>query len=353
MIIKLNSARLLHESNLLLINYNVYHELSGHKDINCLVFYAKDTARLLIEYNRILFCYFTEFFSLKPDESLRTQLVNVITDFVTVLHKYLPSQYVLDTGRGDALCIKCASAAVCLNCDGFNVCLDCGYMHENYEKYFITENFNSDTVNVNKKNQYKESIHYMEVMQYYHGEVKKPLSNEVIALIESEVMLRHKSATPADNYAALTPRDLKGIMKHIKFPNGEKYYNYIPYVYNILTRKQVMNVKDHFDTFMMQFNELLNVWEKYIKNSSARNSFLSSHYVFYQILLKNGFVDESRQVILLKSTEKKREHDELFRKMCAILKWEFTPVAPLESELEKINSESVFVENVSKNLCII
>jgi len=198
-------------------------------------------------------------------------------------------------------------------------------MNENNERYYIIENFNSDSINVNKRSQYRESHHFTEIFDYYHGEVKRPLSNEVIAMIESEVILRH-SAQPFDNYETLTPRDLKTIMKHIRFPNGEKYYNYIPYVYTILTGRQIMNVKSYRDTIMMQFNELLSVWDKYIKNASTRNSFLSSHYVFYQLLIKNGLIEESKQVMLLKSAEKKKEHDELYGKMCAILKWDFAPV---------------------------
>lgn len=325
MIIKLGSARLLHEVNLLLINYDITHEFTARKDQHNLIFYTKDISRLLIEYNRIWFDHFRAFFNAIKYKGLRAQLKDIIVRFVDILNKYMPSKYTIEDDGGEIRCNKCDSTDVTINVDGYNLCSKCGYMNENNERYYIIENFNSDSINVNKRSQYRESHHFTEIFDYYHGEVKRPLSNEVIAMIESEVILRH-SAQPFDNYETLTPRDLKTIMKHIRFPNGEKYYNYIPYVYTILTGRQIMNVKSYRDTIMMQFNELLSVWDKYIKNASTRNSFLSSHYVFYQLLIKNGLIEESKQVMLLKSAEKKKEHDELYGKMCAILKWDFAPV---------------------------
>lgn len=323
MMVESLDASELHRLNVLLINNNMKKELNSTD----LMFYMYDTSRLVSEYSKVLMNQFIDFFSVHRgnQSAIDIQLNELTRQFISIVNKYIPNRYQIhERISNDYLCPKCG-ALVETTHDGYNTCTSsrCGYIYENIEKKYIAESYSSDSVNVNKKTVYKEYQHYSVIFDSYHGDVKKQLGTDVRARILADIKLRYNSTV----YDTITPKDLKAIFKHIRGPNGEKYYNYIPQFYTQLTGKPLMDVRHMKDVFMQQFNDLLNVWEKRVKGTTTRNSFLSSHYVLYQSLIKNGFHKESEQVILLKSHQKKVEHDNLYRQLCAILHWNMKATA--------------------------
>lgn len=307
--------------NVLLINSDLKCELNKRNQTD-LLFYMYDTSSLITEYSTALINQFIEFFSSSGLSSSR-KLEEIARCFIGIVNKYMPDRYrIREVYSNEYLCPKCNSV-VLIRHDGYNICTSntCGHIYENVERKYIAESYCSDSVNVNKKTIYKEYQHFSVIFDSYHGDVKKVLGSDVRARILSDIKLRYNGAS----YNTITPRDLKGIFKYIRGPSGEKYYNYIPQFYAQLTGKPLMDVRHAKDIFMQQFNDLLNVWEKRVKGITNRNSFLSSHYIFYQLLIKNGFHRESEQVILLKSQQKKIDHDKLYQKLCEIIHWNMKP----------------------------
>lgn len=321
-----NSNMHLCVSNFLATHYSIIKEIESKGEIEKM-FFMGDVSHILEKYNKFLIYQYNMFFT--DELKLNSKKINeYIKQYIDIVNKYIPNKFETEqesnqTSTKELKCEKCNGNMYNMN-DGFNECYTCGYITENFENKYVSEYYHTDNINVNRKTLYKESQHFIELLGQYHGQLKKPLSNEVLAFIESEIIMRFGN----QNKVLLSVNDIKHTLKLIKLPNGNKYYNYIPYIYHKITGKPLMNVNHISESLVNDFHKLLHVWEKYVKPTQAnRKSFLSNHYILYQLLCKHGYKDETKHIILLKSKEKLKDHDILYGKMCEFLQWR--PVVPL------------------------
>jgi hypothetical protein len=114
---------------------------------------------------------------------------------------------------------------------------------------------------------------------------------------------------------------LKGILKKLKLND---YYEHIPYIKAYITKIPAPTInRDIEEKFKKMFDKIQEPFEKYCPKS--RINFLSYSYVlhkFCQLLELDDFI---KSFPLLKSRQKLRTQDEIWKKICQDCKWEFYP----------------------------
>lgn len=123
-----------------------------------------------------------------------------------------------------------------------------------------------------------------------------------------------------DDMSKLTRDKVKEILKKTGNP---KYYEHIPYIIGRLTGKYQNFPKELVDRITAMFMEIQVPFEKH--RPPTRKNFLSYKYIcsqFCKILEYNEYVD---CFDLLKSREKLRAQDDIWKKICNDLGWPYHP----------------------------
>ena len=119
----------------------------------------------------------------------------------------------------------------------------------------------------------------------------------------------------------ITTHKVREILKKLELT---KYYEHCHYITNRITGKPAPTLSSDLEEKLRNmFKEVQGPWIDYCP--SERANFFSYPYIFYkffQLLDKDEYLPYCR---LLKSREKLQEHDEVWRKICFHLKWQFIP----------------------------
>ena len=104
-----------------------------------------------------------------------------------------------------------------------------------------------------------------------------------------------------------------------------KYYEDINLIYYKITGIQCPNIDTYEKVLLDDFEKLLAVYDRVIKQdfNYSRTNFLNSYYVLYQLLKKNSFPCKETDFPIIKTIDRKLEHDEIYEKCCTILGWVF------------------------------
>jgi hypothetical protein len=123
------------------------------------------------------------------------------------------------------------------------------------------------------------------------------------------------------NMADITPKKVKEILKRLR---SNKYYEHVPHIINKLNGIPI----PHFEA---DLEEKLRTMFKMIQPSflkhapSNRKNFLSYSYCLHKLLQLLGRDEYLSSFPLLKSREKLAAQDQIFKKICEDLGWEFYP----------------------------
>ncbi len=123
------------------------------------------------------------------------------------------------------------------------------------------------------------------------------------------------------NMSELTPQKLREILKKLK---KNKYYEHIPHIINklngipppVMTRETEEELRRMFKEIQLPFHKFC---------PANRKNFLSYSYVlhkFVQLLELDEFLP---CFMLLKSREKLHQQDQIWKKICEHLKWQYIP----------------------------
>ncbi len=119
----------------------------------------------------------------------------------------------------------------------------------------------------------------------------------------------------------ITNSKIRQYLKKIKL---SKYYEHIPYIVNKISGKQspIMS-REIEDKLRLMFKEIQIPFAKACP--SDRKNFLNYNYIihkFVELLELDDFID---CFPLLKSREKLYQQDQIWKKICDELQWEFIP----------------------------
>jgi hypothetical protein len=209
----------------------------------------------------------------------------------------------------------------CKNCNGTNtfinesesdmVCLDCGiseHVQTNEQSYKEEQDSNQNIVY-----SYKKENHFNEWIAQFQAKEVTNIPSEVYEQIREE--LKKQKINKSD----ITHPTIRKLLKKLKL---NKYYEHVPHITSYLSGKKPPKMSSALeDKLRLMFYKIQKPFENNCPGD--RKNFLSYSYILYkfcELLSEDSFLP---CFPLLKSKEKLYKQDQIWKKICEELQWEF------------------------------
>jgi len=209
-------------------------------------------------------------------------------------------------------CQKCDISLTCLLQEGIMICASCGY-----QELLLVEQNRPIYRQSNKEashQSYKRINHFNEWISQIQGKESTDIPEEIFEKIVQEIKKEKIKDT-----AKLSYHKMREILKKLKF---NKYYEHIYYIIYRLNGIAPPNFSpDLEEKLRNMFKEIQGPFLKHCPDK--RKNFLSYSYVlfkFCQLLEKDEYL---KHFSLLKSREKLHVQDQIWKKICEEVHWEF------------------------------
>ena len=161
---------------------------------------------------------------------------------------------------------------------------------------------------------YKRINHFKEILAQFQGKETTQIPPEVIENIKLQIK---KERIELDQ---ITNLKTKEILKKLGF---NKYYEHIPFIKDKLGIKPPVMSPELEEILCNLFIELQSPYSKYCPDD--RVNFLNYYYTAYKLCELLGETQYLNDFPMLKDREKRVEQDQIWRKICEELDWEFIP----------------------------
>jgi len=252
-----------------------------------------------------------KFFNLaKKDDITTNKLVDCSKKYLTQLDKrFIDVNDYIDEYE---LCKNCNGELSIIDYEGIMVCVKCSHQ----EKYLIEHEKPSYKEPPKEVNfyAYKRINHFREILAQFQAKESTQIDKEVIQNIKDKIV---KERITLDQ---LTNDKTKQILKNIGY---NKYYEHIPFI------KEKLGIRPPTMCIELEIklcNLFLEIQRPYAKFCpTQRVNFLNYYYVLYklcELLEEDSYL---QHFYMLKDPIKRMEQDEIWKKICGELKWEFIP----------------------------
>jgi len=161
---------------------------------------------------------------------------------------------------------------------------------------------------------YKKINHFKEILAQFQGKETTQIPEDVIEQIQQQIKKERIGLEQ------LTHHKTKEILKKLGF---NKYYEHIAFIKNKLGIKPPVFSPELEEILCNLFMEIQAPYAKVCPD--YRVNFLNYYYVLYKFLELLEETQYLYEIPLLKDREKLIEQDEIWKKICINLDWEFIP----------------------------
>ena len=235
----------------------------------------------------------------------------------TNINKYLTSidesfidinNYVIDYEK----CKNCDGELIPVESEGLIICNKCGQ----YMQYLIEHEKPSYKEPPKEVcfYAYKRINHFREILAQFQAKETTQIPKEVLENIKSQIKKERISLKQITNIKA------KDILKKLGY---NKYYEHIPFIKDKLGIKPPVMSPELEDTLCNLFMEIQKPYSNHCPDD--RVNFLNYYYVLYKMCELLGEVGFLAYFPMLKDPVKRIEQDEIWKKICKELLWEFIP----------------------------
>jgi hypothetical protein len=210
-------------------------------------------------------------------------------------------------------CLKCNVERVFVQSEGIYVCPKCGQF-----EYLIVDSEipnHKDSVSEKPKYPYKKINHLIEKLNQYQSKESTIIPQSVYDIIKSELK---KQIIQIDE---VTPATIKTILKKHRLNN---YYEHHQHIFSKITNTPPpILTREIEDKIKLMFKMIQDPYKKH--KPDGRSNFLNYAYVLHKIFLILKMPNHAKYFSLLKSREKLRQQDIVWKKICFDLKWPHHP----------------------------
>jgi hypothetical protein len=161
---------------------------------------------------------------------------------------------------------------------------------------------------------YKRINHFKEILAQFQGKETTQIPFDVIENIKLQIK-KERIELPQ-----ITNAKTKEILKKLGY---NKYYEHIPFIKDKLGIKPPIMCPELEETLCNLFVELQSPYSKFCPDD--RVNFLNYYYTAYKLCELLGEKQYLAFFPMLKDPEKRMEQDEIWKKICLDLDWEFIP----------------------------
>jgi hypothetical protein len=161
---------------------------------------------------------------------------------------------------------------------------------------------------------YKRINHFKEILAQFQGKETTQIPPDVIENIKLQIKKERIDLTQISNIKT------KEILKKLGY---NKYYEHIPFIKDKLGIKPPIMSPELEETLCNLFMELQSSYSKFCPDD--RVNFLNYYYTLYKLCELLGEDQYLEHLPMLKDPEKRMEQDDIWKKICQELDWEFIP----------------------------
>lgn len=212
-------------------------------------------------------------------------------------------------------CPTCNVEKVLIQNEGNYVCILCG---ESETVIIDTEKLNYKECNSELKTcyPYKRINHLNEWLSQFQAKESIDIPDEIYNRIIDELR-----KLKIYNLKNISLTRLKKILKDLGLSN---YYEHITYIYSKLSGYPPPTIsRDTEEKIRLMFRQIQIPFDKHCPDN--RTNFLSYSFVLHKFFELLGYDDIAKLFQLLKNDEKLRNQDEIWKKICYELKWQYIP----------------------------
>jgi hypothetical protein len=219
-----------------------------------------------------------------------------------------------EVDRADSVehCLSCNVAREELSAEGVLVCPLCG----SEEHMLVVSDFPSfrDPPKDRNNYAYKKINHLNEILNQFQAKESTIIPVEVMHEVVCEIKKRR-----IQNIAELTEKDMREILKKL---NRSKFYEHATHILSRLNGNPPPTITPEIEEKVRaMFQEIQAPFLMYCPDD--RTNFLSYSYILYKFFELLELDDYKVYFPLLKSRDRLIAHDEIWKKICDYLKWEF------------------------------
>jgi uncharacterized Zn finger protein (UPF0148 family) len=209
-------------------------------------------------------------------------------------------------------CSRCNVAREEVSSEGILVCPSCG----SEEYMMVVSDFTSFRDPPKERNNYayKKINHLNEILNQFQAKESTIIPDEVMNEVVFELKKRR-----VQNVADMTEKDIREILKKI---NRSKYYEHAAHIVSRLNGNPPPTITPEIEEkIRTMFQEIQSPFLLYCPND--RTNFLSYSYILYKFFELLELDEYKVYFPLLKSRDRLISHDQIWKKICDYLKWEF------------------------------
>ena len=210
---------------------------------------------------------------------------------------------------------------ICSNCDSelymdnaITICYECGLT-----RHIVGEELTYKEEQEIEKNivySYKRENHFNEWISQFQGTESTTIPNEILNNLRYELQKER-----IKDLKEITHPKVRTLLKKLKL---NKYYEHVPYIATILNGLVPPRMSNALEAKLrLMFSEIQAPFEKHCPKE--RKNFLSYSYVLYKFCELLGEDDFLPCFPLLKSKEKLKQQDIIWKNITQELQWEYIP----------------------------
>ena len=244
--------------------------------------------------------------------------INNFDNFDNIINNYMSNindEYINDFKLEDInICKNCNKKLTLSFISSEIICDKCGYT----EKICANLDGNSykDPIRESTYFVYKRINHFNEHLSTFQAkettDIPPHVYESIIKFLKKDKNFRIEN---------INQKLLKNCLKTLKF---NKYYEHIPHIINMITGKQTpFLTRKNEEQLRIMFKDIQTPFQN--NCPSDRKNFLSYNYVLHKFCQLLELDNLLIHFPLLKSREKLREQDKIWKNICKDLKWEYIP----------------------------
>ena len=209
-------------------------------------------------------------------------------------------------------CMRCNIPREEVSEEGILVCPKCG----SEEYMLVVSDFPSFRDPPKERNNYayKKINHLNEILNQFQAKESTIIPEEVMNEVICEIKKRR-----IQNVAQLTDTDMREILKKL---NRSKYYEHATHILSRLNGNPPPTITPEIEEkIRAMFQEIQAPFLLYCPDD--RTNFLSYSYILYKFFELLELDEYKSYFSLLKSRDRLIEHDQIWKKICEYLRWEF------------------------------
>lgn len=244
------------------------------------------------------------------------QTTHVFLNKATLQDKYLmliDKSYACDKVKIEKViyCTNCKIEKTLFQSEGSYVCKNCGETEHIIMESEIPSH--KELSNEKQKYPYKKINHLKEKLNQFQSKESADVPDNICEIIKADLRKRRI------NSDTFTPTDIRSILKKHKLTS---YYEHLQQIYCKISGSPPISLSREIEeTIINMFQTMQDSFRKHCPTN--RSNFLSYSYVLNKLFKILNMYEHAKYFSLLKSKEKLREQDFIWKKICTDMGWKF------------------------------